>query len=164
MKMKQLLAGCTFAVLSLIFPPRLVQAQTGVVATRPASPFSYDISQELTLSGTVSSVLAKPAPDAKPAPEMIVGAHILLTTVTGPVDISLGTLALQGKGALNVAAGQQIQVIGVMKVFEGKQVLLARTVKVEDDVYAIRNEHGVPISPLARERASQKITPSGETR
>jgi hypothetical protein len=157
--MKQLLAGiCTLAMLSLIFPLRPIQAQTAVVATRPASPFSYNISQEFTLSGTVSSVLAKPAP------EMIMGAHILLTTVSGPVDISLGTLALQGKGALCLAVGQQIQVTGVMKIFEGKQVFLARTVKVEDDVYAIRNEHGVPVSPQARERAGQKATPSGEPR
>ena len=159
MKMKQLLAGIyTLALLSLIFPLQLIRAQTAAAATKPASPFSYDISQELTLSGTVSNVLAKPAP------EMIVGAHLLLTTVSGPVDISLGTLALQGKGALGVTAGQQIQVTGIMKIFKGKQVFLARTVKVDDEVYPIRNQHGVPISSQARERASQKIMPSGETR
>jgi hypothetical protein len=61
---------------------------------------------------------------------------------------------LQGKGALSVANGQQVQVTGVMKTYKGQQVLLARTVKAEDYVYAIRNEHGIPITPQARERAN----------
>jgi hypothetical protein len=149
--MKHLFAGlCALALLSLISPLPLLQAQTAAVATRPEGPFSYDVAKEVTLSGTVSSVLTKPSPG------MIWGSHLLLATPSGPVDASLGRFALMGKGALSVAAGQQVEVTGVMKTIKDKQIFLTRTVKVGGHVYTIRNEHGVPMSPQARERASRK--------
>jgi hypothetical protein len=149
--MKRLFAGlCALALLSLIslLPP--VQAQTSAVGTRTAGPFSYDVTQEVTLNGTVSSVLTKPSPG------MIMGSHLLLATPSGPVDASLGMFGLRGKGAVSVAAGQQIEVTGVMKTLKNKQVFLVRTVKAGGQVYTIRNEHGFPVSPQARERASRK--------
>jgi len=86
------------------------------------------------------------------------GSHILLSTPTGPVDASLGGFALLGKGAVPVAAGQQVEVTGVMKTIKDKQVFLTRTVKVGGEVYTIRNEHGFALSPQARERAGRKST------
>ncbi len=84
------------------------------------------------------------------------GSHLLLTTISGPVDASLGRFALQGKGALSVAAGQQVEVTGVMKTIKDKQIFLTRSVKSGGQVYAIRNERGMLISPQARQRASRK--------
>ena len=156
--MKDLFAGlCALALLLLIslLPP--VQAQTAAIGTRTAGPFNYDISQEVTLNGTVSSVLTRPSPG------MIMGSHLLLATPSGPVDASLGNFGLRGKGALSVAAGQQIEVTGVMKTIMDKQVFLVRTVKVGGEVYTIRNEHGFPVSPQARERLSGKTAQKGET-
>jgi hypothetical protein len=91
------------------------------------------------------------------------GSHLLLTTPSGQVDASLGTFGLRGKGALLVAAGQQVEVTGVMKTVNDKQVFLARTVKVGGQVYTIRNEHGFPVSPQARERANGKTPQKGES-
>jgi hypothetical protein len=101
----------------------------------------------VTLRGAVSGVLTKPAPG------MIMGSHLLLTTVSGPVDASLGRWGLQGKDALSVTAGQQVEVTGVMKTLKNKVVFVARIVKIGDKVYRMRNEHGIPLSPQARERA-----------
>lgn len=112
-------------------------------------PF-YDVTREVTLSGTVSSVLAKPAPG------MVWGAHLLIETTSGRVDASLGRWALLGKSALAVAPGQQVEVTGVMKTLRDKPVFMVRTVKANGKVYAVRNEYGIPVSPLARERAAQK--------
>lgn len=143
--MKQLFAVvCALALLSLISPP-----EARAVETRHAGPFSYDVSKEVTLNGTVSSVLTKPSKG------MIMGSHLLLSTASGPVDASLGRFALSGKGAVSVAAGQQIEVTGVMKTIKDKQVFLTRTVKVGSKVYTIRNEHGVAMSPQSRERAQR---------
>jgi hypothetical protein len=153
--MKRLFAAA-LTLLSISLLP-LVQAQTAAVGTRTAGPFSYDVSQEVTLNGTVSSVLTKPSAG------MIMGSHLLLATPSGPVDASLGRFGLQGKGAVSVAAGQQVEVTGVMKTLKDKQVFLVRTVKVGGEVYTIRNEHGFPVSPQARERASGKTTQRGET-
>ncbi len=152
--MKRLFAGlCVLVLLSLLslLPPFQAQA---MAETRTAGPLSYDVSQEVTLQGKVSSVLTKSAPG------MIWGAHLLFATSSGPVDASLGRFALLGKGALSVAAGQQVEVTGVMKTIRDKQIFLARIVKAEGKVYTIRTEHGVPVSPQMRERASRK--PAGE--
>jgi hypothetical protein len=148
---------CALALLCLISVGRPVQAQTTTLAIT-AGPFSYDISQEVTLNGTVSGVLTKQSP------EMVAGAHLQLTTLSGPVDISLGTFAFRGNNRLSVTQGQQVEVVGVMKTLKEKPVFLARTVKVGDHVYEIRNEHGIPITPQAHERASQKAAQNRETR
>lgn len=152
--MKRLCAGLfILALLSSIslLPPALAQK-----AERAAGPFSYDASKEVTLNGTVSSVLTKPSPG------MIMGSHLLLETTSGPVDASLGTFGLLGKSALSVAPGQQVEVTGVMTTIKNKQVFLARTVKVGGQAYTIRNEHGFPVSPQARERANGKTAQKGE--
>ena len=129
-------------LLTLIFFQRPIQAQAVQAHTMAPS--------EVTLTGTVESVLAKAAPG------MIVGSHLLLATPVGPVDASLGRFGLQGDGAVSVAAGQQIEATGVMKRIKDTSVLLVRSVKVGGEVYTIRNKHGFPVSPQARKRASEK--------
>src|ERR1700722_6462243 len=59
------------ALLSLSLVSLAGHAQTASAPTRPAGPFSYDVSQEVALNGTVSVVLAKAAPGMMP------GAHLL---------------------------------------------------------------------------------------
>jgi hypothetical protein len=135
----RLLAGLLFTI--LIVP---LNAQ----ATRDCGQY-YEVSQEITLSGVVSGVLTRPAPGT------IMGSHLLLATVSGTVDISLGRWGLQGEGSLSVTPGQQVEVTGVMKHFANKKVFIARIVKLGDKIYTMRNEHGIPVSPQARERASE---------
>ena len=136
-----LLAGLLFAI--LVVPLHAQSADN--------SRLSYDVRQEVTLSGTVSSVLRTPAPG------MMFGSHLVLETVSGKVDASLGRWGLEGKGALSVMPGQQVEVTGVMKtLINNKEVFLARTVKVNAKVYVIRTQHGVSVSPQARQRAAEK--------
>ena len=155
--MKQLF-GCK-RILALLFLVATLpmNAQNAPASTRSATPLTYDISQEVTLSGTVSSVLTKASSG------MIAGSHLLLTTLSGTVDVSLGTFGLQGKGALSVATGQQVLVTGVMKTLKDQQVFIARTAKVGEQTYVIRNKHGIPVSPQARQRAIGDVAQNGET-
>jgi hypothetical protein len=111
---------------------------------------SYDVTQEVTLSGTVSGVLIRPAPG------MIWGSHLLLTTVSGTVDASLGRWGLQEEGALSVTVGQQVELTGIMKTLNSRAVFLARTVKLNGQVYTMRNEHGIPVPSPAGAHAAQK--------
>ena len=148
---------CTLVLFFLISAPSPLQAQTTAASARSATPFHYDIAQEVTLTGTVSRVLTGAAPG------MIGGSHLLLATPSGPVDASLGRFGLRGYGAVSVAAGQQIEATGVMKTIKDKQVLLVRIVKAGGEVYTIRNQHGVLLSPRARERAAQKASQKGES-
>ncbi|MGA1987352.1 MAG: hypothetical protein ABSG72_13875 [Candidatus Sulfotelmatobacter sp.] len=142
-----LLAGLLFAILAL---PLVAQSE------RESRAF-YDIAKEVTLTGTVSSVLAKPAAG------MLFGSHLMLDTNLGQVDASLGKWGLQGKGALSVVAGEAVEVTGVMKTMNDKPVFIVRTVKVSGQVFTIRNQYGVPRSPQSRERASQKAARGGES-
>jgi len=156
--MKPLSVGLfIWAIVFLISSVPPVQAQTAASAVRSEAPFNYDVTNQVTLTGTVSSVLAKAAAG------MIVGSHLLLATPSGPVDASLGRFGLLGAGAVSVAAGQKIEATGVMKTIKDKRVFLVRTVKAGGVVYTIRNEHGVLLSPQARERAVQKAAQKGES-
>jgi len=150
--MKVALRGiCALALLCVIQSQQFAKAQTAAAtAAKPAGPFSYDSSKEVTVTGTVSKVLGQASPG------MVPGAHLLLATPSGSLDVSLGTFALRGEGALSVEPGQQVQVTGVPKTHRGGQFFLARTMTVGNQAFAIRNEHGVIVSPQARIRATQK--------
>ncbi|MGA9544925.1 MAG: hypothetical protein WBQ85_15220 [Candidatus Sulfotelmatobacter sp.] len=110
----------------------------------------YDVSKEVTLSGTVSRVLHTPAPG------MIWGSHLMVGTAFGKLDASLGRFGLEGKGALSVIAGQQIELTGVVKTVRDKEVFVVRRVKATGMTYTMRNEHGIEVSPLTRKRAAEK--------
>jgi hypothetical protein len=134
------------AVMSFVIMIAPLSAQTGGDDSRRL----YDISREVTVSGRVTAVLTKPAPG------MTWGGHLLIATVSGTVDASLGRWGLRGNEAPSVINGECVEVRGVMNIFNGKQVVLARTVKVGGKVYVIHDAHGIPISPQARERATRK--------
>jgi hypothetical protein len=155
--MKALSGLCMLAILFFISSQCVVHAQTTAAATRSAAPFHYDITEEITLTGTVTSVLAKAAPG------MISGSHLLIATSSGPVDASLGKFGLQGYGAVSVAAGRQIEATGVMTTIKDKPIFVVRTVRVDGAVYVIRNQHGVVLSPQARKRVGQKTGQTGES-
>jgi len=155
--MKPLFAGLfSLALLSLISPLPQIQAQTPAAEARSAQPF-YDLTREVTISGTVSSVITRSSS------RMLPGPHLLLTTGSGEIDASLGRFALRGNGALSVAAGDQVEVTGVMKIFGASQVFVARTVKVGEQIYLMRNRYGIPVSPQARDRAAQKTVEKGDS-
>jgi hypothetical protein len=131
----------------LISPLCTVHAQTAT-ALSTLAPFSYDAAKEVVLEGNVAAILTNPAPG------MIPGSHLLLTNPSGSVDVSLGIFGLRGSGALTVKVGQEVSVTGIVTTVKGKQVFLARTVKVSEKVYAIRNVHGILLPPQARERVN----------
>jgi len=110
----------------------------------------YDVSKEVTLTGTVSSVLHQPAPG------MTWGSHLMVETAFGRLDASLDRFGLEGEGALSVTPGQQIQLTGVMKTVRDKEVFVLRSVKANGKTFTMRNKHGIEVSPGARGRASQK--------
>ena len=126
----------------------LAMSAVPLLAQRSAN--QYEVSQEVTISGAISAVVTKKAPG------MLVGAHLLLTTTSGQVDASLGRFALQGKDALPVTVGQQIEVTGMMRTIQGKEVFIVRTVKAGARVYAVRNQHGIEVSPQTRQRAAER--------
>jgi hypothetical protein len=156
--MKPLSTGlCTLAVLLLFSSHPPVQAQTTADAAKASRPFTYDAADEVTLTATVSSVLTKASPG------MMAGSHLLLTTPSGPIDASLGRFGLRGNAF--ISPGQQIEATGVLRLMpvSDRQVFIVRTLKVDGEVYSVRNSHGVPLSPQAHERTGQKTGQKGES-
>lgn len=134
------------AVVLLAVP---VSAQSTAAIVRPVGPMAYDVVKETTINGTVSSVLSRPSAG------MIAGSHLLLKSASGTIDASLGLFGMVGKGALSVKSGDAVAVTGNMKLVNGKSVFMVRTVKAGGQLYTIRNEHGIPVTPQSRERAAQ---------
>ena len=70
----------------------------------------------------------------------------VLQTTSGEVRGSLTPFVLNGKGALAIAPGANVQVTGVMMTMNNnKQLFVIRTITVGGRTYAIRNERGFPL-------------------
>jgi hypothetical protein len=106
-------------------------------AQKPFVSLKYDISQEVKLNGTVTTVVTKPTAG------MLSGSHLMLQTASGSVDAQLGRLRLTGKDAVSVSRGEHVQVTGVIKTLHNQPVLLTRLIEVNGRVYELRNEHGI---------------------
>ena len=148
------LAKSGMAALTVMLGIAIGAGTAGAQVVAEARPF-YDASREVTVQGTVSSVLVKPNAG------MIFGSHLLLQTAGGELDASLGRWALQGKGSVPLTAGQHVQVTGVVKTLMKRQVLIVRTVSLGGQVYTVRNQHGVEVSPRARQITLQQTAQKG---
>jgi hypothetical protein len=137
----------TFLALFVFQLPAHAQSTAATRTSGGASP--YDVSQEITLNAAVSSVIRTPSPG------MVMGSHLMLATASGTVDASLGRFAFRGSNPLSVVPGDHVEVTGVWKSFNSRQVLLVRTVKVNNQMYSIRNQRGALLSPQARQRAAE---------
>ena len=143
------LALCVFAL--------PLHAQTSDT-TKPVVRLRYDITQEMTFTGTVSGVLNASAHGTKKAG----ASHVIVQTSSGKVEADLGRYAMRGQGALTVTPGQLIQLTGVMKTVRGQQVVIARLVQANGKVYKIRNEHGFVYQPAARKNQTKSATKGGQ--
>jgi hypothetical protein len=152
--MKPLLTGLIGLV--LVTGMLCAPGAQGQAAERTSGRFHYDAGKEVTIKGTVSEVVKSPTA------EMMSGSHLLVSTDSGKVDVSLGRFALRGRGALAANVGEYLEITGVTMMLKGAEVFVARTVKVGEQVYVIRNEHGIAVSPQSRERASRQSSEKGE--
>ncbi|MGB8521570.1 MAG: hypothetical protein WCD43_01270 [Candidatus Acidiferrales bacterium] len=146
------------AVLALSLFATPIYAQTATVTTKPVVHRWYDSTKEVTLSGTVTSVVKSATREMK----MMGGSHLVVETKSGTIDASLGKFAMRGEGALDVTPGQKVQVTGVMKTVNDKQVLLTRVVQTNGHTFTIRNEHGFALAPAARKGSANSEAKGGQ--
>ena len=147
-----------FAVLALCLFALPIYAQTAAVTTNSAVPHRYDITKEVTLTGTVSNVVKTPTREMK----MLPGSHLMLATGSGKLDASLGRFAMRNQGVLAITAGQQVQVTGVVTTVKGQQVFVTRLVQVNGHTYKVRNEHGVAVAPVSGKSNRTAYTNGGQ--
>jgi hypothetical protein len=136
--MKKLLGGLgllTLMAFSVFAVPS--QADTAAAKKVTITPgFRYDVSKEITLKGTISSVVAKPGAG------MLPGKHLMLATSSGTVDAHIGSYAGRDKRLDSLAEGQAVSAVGMKITIHGKEVFIVRTIQSGDDTYTVRNTKG----------------------
>ena len=136
---RQFLVLALFTYLTLCPFAKLLCAQTIEPTAKPLASLKYDISKEVTLNAMVKSVPSKLAFGQT-------NSGFVLQTTSGEVRGSLTPFVLNGKGALAIAPGANVQVTGVMMTMNNnKQLFVIRSITVGGRTYAIRNERGFPL-------------------
>ena len=143
-------------LLALIMNMGVAHAQTASAATKPTTTPRYDISKEVTLNAMVKSVPSKLAFGRT-------NSGFVLQTTSGEVRGSLTPFVLNGKGALAIAPGANVQVTGVMMTMSNnKQLFVIRTITVGGRTYAIRNERGFPLENPGQNASASTPSKGGQ--
>ena len=107
----------------------------------------YDASKEISLQGTV----AKFTENSMDLPR---GAHVLVQTSSGQIDVHLGDPRLLKLNNLSISQGASIRIIGEPVATIQGTFFLARLVQQGTQVVVVRSMQGMPISPSAPKSAS----------
>ena len=128
-----------------------------MVSAKPV-PGAYEIAKDVSLQGTVLNFTE----NSQIAP---LGAHVLLQTSAGNVDVHLGDARFLRLAKLNITQGANLRFVGQMSSAGKNPVFLARLVQVGAQVVAVRSDHGLPLGAagvrankalLANAQAEQK--------
>ena len=134
--MKKLLGGLGLLTL-MAFSVFTVPSQAATATKKIVTPmYQYDASKEVTLKGTISSVVKKPSNG------LLAGEHLMLTTSSGSVDAHVGSYASRDKHLNSLSEGQSISAVGVKMNVKGKEVFIVRTIEAGGQTITVRNKKG----------------------
>ena len=137
-----LILSALVALLAMALPGP-AGGQTAMRAKGAAAAPKYEAAKEVTIEGTVASVVTNSTPG------LLVGAHAMLTTASGTVDTHLGTYAMRGTNPLVLPVGEHVKMVGVMGTAGGRPVLIVRSAQTGRGIFTIRNAHGFPLRPAS---------------
>ena len=148
--MKKLLGGLGLLTL-MAFSVFTGPSQAATATKKIVTPmYQYDASKEVTLKGTISSVVKKPTGG------MLVGEHLILATSSGTLDAHIGSYVARDKHLNSLAQGQSVSVVGVKMNLKGKEVFIVRTIDADGRTITVRNQHGVFVAPESHTAATSK--------
>ncbi|HYL86827.1 MAG TPA: hypothetical protein VE263_21555 [Candidatus Angelobacter sp.] len=107
-----------------------------------ASLQGYSVAREGSLVGTV--VKYDPASSTPPR-----GAHVLLQTATGQVDVHLGNAKLLEANHLQLNAGDNLRIVGENLALGNTTFFAARIIQKGTQAVALRSVRGFPLRPMA---------------
>ena len=120
------------------------QQKTAVIQTNRA----YDVSREVTVQGTVSSFT-----ESASAPPL--GAHVVVQSASGPVDVHLGDAKLLQARHITLSAGDTVRIIGENLPYGNGTQFFARILQKGTQAVTLRGMHGLPVRPMAQTSAKQ---------
>ena len=110
---------------------------------------SYDVSREGSLLGTV--VKFESASSTPP-----IGAHLLVQTASGQVDVHLGNAKVLQAGHLELSPGDSVRIVGELLTLGDGTYFAARVVQKGAQAVAVRNTKGFVLSPASAMTPAQK--------
>ncbi len=114
--------------------------EPATVPTRPAA--GYDLQREGTVVGTVVSYT-----QASTTPPL--GAHVILKTSSGSLDVHLGDPRLLQANHFNIQVGDTLRIVGEAVNFGKGTQFVARVVQNGTQALQVRSIRGVPLSYAA---------------
>ena len=107
-----------------------------------ASLQSYSVSREVSLVGTV--VKYDPASSVVP-----VGAHLLIQTASGQVDVHLGNAKLLTANNLTLNAGDSVRIVGETLALDNNSTFFAaRILQKGNQAVSLRSVRGFPLRSM----------------
>jgi hypothetical protein len=110
---------------------------------------SYDAGREVQLVGTVVKY-----DSASSVPPM--GAHVLVQTASGQVDVHLGNARVLAANHLALNAGDTIRIVGEPMALGDGTYFAARIVQKGTQAIAVRNTRGFPARPASTLSQAEK--------
>ena len=113
----------------------------------------YDPSKEVSLQGTVAKFTEN-------SNDLPFGAHVLVQTSSGQVDVHLGDPRLLKLNNMTISQGASIRIVGEPITTSQGTFFLARLVQQGTQVVAVRSTSGIPLG-LAGPRTSAANSQGG---
>jgi hypothetical protein len=110
---------------------------------------SYSLSRESFLLGTV--VKFESAPSTLP-----MGAHVILQTSSGQIDVHLGNAKVLQAGHLELNPGDSVRIVGEPLALGDSTYFAARIVQKGGQAVAVRNTRGLLTTPASLMTAAQR--------
>jgi hypothetical protein len=100
---------------------------------------AYDATHETVVQGTVLSYTTEAAPPP-------IGAHVLLQTASGTMDVHLGTASYLEANHFSLAKGDSVRVVGASSATRQGTIFLVRLVQKGGQSLMLRTAKGAPLS------------------
>lgn len=98
---------------------------------------NYDVSTETTLKGSVQDV-------TEHKHGRMTGRHVTLKTEQETIEVHLGPVRFLNQKKVALAKGDEVEITGSRVKQDGKDVLIARTVKKGSETWELRDAKGIP--------------------
>lgn len=130
---------------ALLVSTMAVAQQKGQVAQRNPT---YDVSREVSVQGTVIRFMEN-------APAAPFGAHVTVQISSGVLDVQLGDARLLENNHFELAAGDEIRVVGENVTLATGPQFMARVIQKGNQAIAVRSTRGFPLRPAASKSSGQ---------
>jgi hypothetical protein len=124
--------------MAVLISGALLPAAASAQTTAPLLRAGYNLARETNLVGTVSSVVE----DSETGP---LGTNIMVQTPAGLVDVHVGSAKFLKLNHLELAAGDNVRIVGELFSNGSNTVFLARIVQKGATAVAVRSPKGMPL-------------------